>query len=108
MLAPVITRRLIEEHVRGPRPGQATPAELEELTERETQVLRMVASGASNAEIADRLHLSRSTVKTHVGAVLAKLQVRDRIQAVVLAYECGFVHPGHREPADLDESGSQA
>lgn len=107
LLAPAITRRLIEEHVRGPRPGQAIPAELMELTERETEVLRMVANGASNAEIADRLHLSRATVKTHVGAILAKLRIRDRIQAVVLAYECGLVRPGYRELADTDEASDQ-
>ncbi len=99
LLAPAITRRLIEEHVRGPRPGQAVPSELEELTEREAEVLRLVARGASNAEIAERLYLSQATVKTHVAAVLTKLGVRDRTQAVVRAYETGFVRPGYREPA---------
>ncbi len=99
LLAPAITRRLIEEHVRGPRPGQEVPSELEELTEREAEVLRLVARGASNAEIAQRLYLSQATVKTHVAAMLTKLGVRDRTQAVVRAYETGFVRPGHREPA---------
>jgi DNA-binding NarL/FixJ family response regulator len=94
MLAPAITRRLIEEHVRGPRPGQAIPAELDELSPRELDVLRLVARGASNAEIAAGLHLSQGTVKTHVAAILAKLGLRDRTQVVVFAYESGFVRPG--------------
>jgi DNA-binding NarL/FixJ family response regulator len=94
MLAPAITRRLIEEHVRGPRPGQDVPAELHELSPRELEVLRLVASGASNAEIADGLYLSPATVKTHVAAILSKLRLRDRTQAVVFAYESGFVRPG--------------
>jgi DNA-binding NarL/FixJ family response regulator len=94
MLAPAITRRLIEEHVRGPRPGQAVPVALEELRPREVEVLRLVARGDSNAEIAQTLHLSQATVKTHVAAILAKLDLRDRTQAVVFAYESGFVRPG--------------
>ena len=94
MLAPAITRRLIEEHVRGPRPGQAIPAELDELSPRELDVLRLVARGDSNAEIAEGLHLSQATVKTHVAAILAKLGLRDRTQVVVFAYESGFVRPG--------------
>jgi DNA-binding NarL/FixJ family response regulator len=96
MLAPAITRRLIEEHVRGPRPGQAIPAELDELSPRELDVLRLVARGDSNAEIAEGLHLSQATVKTHVAAILAKLGLRDRTQVVVFAYESGFVRPGSR------------
>jgi DNA-binding NarL/FixJ family response regulator len=94
MLAPAITRRLIEEHVRGPRPGQALPAELGELSPRELEVLRLVARGASNAEIAEGLYLSPATVKTHVAAILGKLGLRDRTQVVVFAYESGFVRPG--------------
>jgi DNA-binding NarL/FixJ family response regulator len=94
MLAPGITRRLIEEHVRGPRPGQAIPAELDELSPRELDVLRLVARGASNAEISEGMHLSHATVKTHVAAILAKLGLRDRTQVVVFAYESGFVRPG--------------
>ena len=94
MLAPAITRRLIEEHVRGPRPGQDVPVELEELTEREAEVLRLVAQGLSNAEIAAHLIVSLETVKTHVAHVLGKLGLRDRVQAVVRAYESGLVTPG--------------
>lgn len=96
MLAPAITRRLIEEHVRGPRPGKATPAELDELSPRELDVVRLVARGDSNAEIAAGLYLSQATVKTHVAAILAKLGLRDRTQVVVFAYESGFVRPGSR------------
>ena len=98
LLAPAITRRLIEEHLRGPVPGQDVPPELAALTQRETDVLRLVAHGASNAEIAERLVVSRATVKSHVAGILAKLGVRDRIQAVVLCYETGFVRPGERPP----------
>jgi DNA-binding NarL/FixJ family response regulator len=94
MLAPAITRRLIEEHVRGPRPGQAVPVEFQELSPREVEVLQLIARGDSNAEIAQHLYLSQATVKTHVAAILAKLDLRDRTQAVVFAYESGFVRPG--------------
>lgn len=93
-LAPGITRRLIEEHVRGPRPGQAAPPELDELSPRELDVLRLVARGDSNAEIAAELYLGQTTVKTHVAAILAKLGLRDRTQVVVFAYESGFVRSG--------------
>jgi DNA-binding NarL/FixJ family response regulator len=96
MLAPAITRRLIEEHVRSPRPGQTVPIELQELSPREVEVLRLIARGDSNAEIAKHLYLSQATVKTHVAAILAKLHLRDRTQAVVFAYESGFVRPGSR------------
>jgi len=94
LLAPVITQRLIEEYVRRPPPGSGPPAELSELTEREFEVLKLMARGLSNAEIADQLFLSEATVKTHVTHVLAKLKLRDRVQAVVLAYESGLVYPG--------------
>ncbi|TQS29056.1 response regulator transcription factor [Microbispora sp. KK1-11] len=95
LLAPEITRRMIEDYVRRPRPGSDRPAGLETLTPRELEVLRLIARGRSNAEIAAELFLSGPTVKTHVTRILAKLGLRDRVQAVVFAYECGLVHPGH-------------
>lgn len=94
LLAPVITRRLIERFVAVPPPGDHLAA----LTDRERGVLRLMAHGLSNAEIADRLFLSTGTVKTHVGRILAKLGVRDRVQAVVRAYETGLVRPGDAAP----------
>jgi len=92
LLAPTVTRRLIEEFTRRPVP-RADPR-LDRLTPREREVLELVAAGLSNGEIAGRLFLGESTVKTHVAAVLAKLQLRDRAQAVTLAYETGVVRPG--------------
>ena len=97
LIAPAITKRLIEEFARLAPPA-STPAELSELTPREYEVLTLVARGLSNAEIAEELVLSVATVKTHVKRVMAKLGVRDRVQAVVLAYESGVVRPG--APAD--------
>jgi DNA-binding NarL/FixJ family response regulator len=94
LLAPAITRRLVEEFVRRPPPGQNAPPELAELTERELEVLRLIARGLSNGEIAKELFLSEATVKTHVTRILMKLDLRDRVQAVVLAYESGLVQPG--------------
>ncbi|MER7279254.1 response regulator transcription factor [Dactylosporangium sp. NPDC000244] len=94
LLAPEITRRMIEEYVRRPRPGAARPAGLEMLTPRELEVLGLIARGRSNAEIGAQLYLSEPTVKTHVTRMLAKLGLRDRVQAVVFAYECGLVRPG--------------
>ena len=103
LLAPDITRRMIEEYVRRPRPGSGPPAELASLTAREFEVLGLIARGRSNAEIGAALFLSEPTVKTHVTRILAKLDLRDRVQAVVLAYECGLVQPGDREGADTPE-----
>jgi DNA-binding NarL/FixJ family response regulator len=94
LLAPTVTRRLVEEFVRRPRPGQDVPSQLEELTEREREVLRLIAQGLSNGEIAERLFIGEATVKTHVNRVFQKLGLRDRVQAVVLAYESGLVHAG--------------
>ena len=95
LLAPSVTRRLIQEFVRRPPEGLRTAPNLaEELTSREVEVLRMMARGLSNAEIAKELYVSETTVKTHVAHVLAKLGVRDRVQAVVFAYESGLVQPG--------------
>jgi DNA-binding NarL/FixJ family response regulator len=94
LLAPTVTRRLIEDFVHRPPPGDAAPAQLAELTEREREVLTMIARGLSNAEIASTLVVSGATVKTHVNRILSKLDLRDRVQAVVLAYETGLVRPG--------------
>jgi len=94
LLAPEITRAMIEDYVQRPRPGAATPEVLGVLTPRELEVLGLIARGRSNAEIAAGLFLSEPTVKTHVTRILAKLQLRDRVHAVVLAYECGLVRPG--------------
>jgi DNA-binding NarL/FixJ family response regulator len=98
LLAPEITRRMIEEYVRRPRPGTEPPPGLAALTSREMEVLGLIAQGRSNAEIGAALFLSEPTVKTHVTRILAKLRLRDRVQAVVLAYESGLVQPGQRHP----------
>jgi DNA-binding NarL/FixJ family response regulator len=95
LLAPSVTRRVIEEFVRRPpRSVRTLPPELGELTARELEVLKLIARGFSNAEIATELFVSETTVKTHVAHVLMKLTLRDRVQAVVLAYESGLVEPG--------------
>lgn len=99
LLAPEITRRMIASFVSGVRPHTLPPA-LEELTERERQVLVQVARGLSNAEIGAALYVSPGTVKTHVARMLSKLDLRDRVQAVVFAYECGLVLPGQAANAD--------
>ena len=93
LLAPAITRRLIEGFVRRPPPNVAMPPELAALSARELEVLRLVGRGLSNAEIAETLFVSPATVKTHVAHILQKLSLRDRVQAVVLAYECGLMQP---------------
>jgi DNA-binding NarL/FixJ family response regulator len=94
LLAPTVTRRLIEDFVHRPPPGDAAPVQLAALTGREREVLTMIARGLSNAEIAATLVVSGATVKTHVNRILSKLDLRDRVQAVVLAYETGLVRPG--------------
>jgi DNA-binding NarL/FixJ family response regulator len=94
LLAPSVTRRLIEEFARRPVSGGPSSAFLQQLTPRERDVLMLVARGMSNLEIAERLFVGESTVKTHVAHVLSKLGARDRIHAVVFAYESGLVQPG--------------
>ena len=95
LLAPSVTQRLIQEFVRRPPDGIRTPSpELSGLTAREVEVLRMMARGLSNGEIASELFVSETTVKTHVAHLLSKLGVRDRVQAVVFAYDSGVVAPG--------------
>jgi len=95
LLAPSVTRRLIEDISRRPsRDAITTVPGLDQLTEREDEVLRLVAKGLSNAEVADQLYLGEATIKTHVGRILMKLNLRDRVQAVVLAYESGLITPG--------------
>ena len=94
LLAPSVTRRLIEEFARRPEPAAVPPAVLAALTDREREVLVLVARGLSNAELAERLYVSAATAKTHVSRILAKLQARDRAQLVMLAYETGLVTPG--------------
>ena len=99
LLAPEITRRMIEEYVHRPPPSSGTPVAVAELTSRELEVLRLIAEGRSNAEIAADLFLSEPTVKTHVTRIFSKLDLRDRVQAVIVAYECGLVRPGDRRSA---------
>lgn len=94
LLAPSVTRRLIEDIARRPRLDGAAAHGIDELTERELDVLKLIAKGYSNAEVAAELYLGEATVKTHVGRLLTKLGLRDRVQAVVLAYESGLVTPG--------------
>jgi DNA-binding NarL/FixJ family response regulator len=94
LLAPAITRRLVEQYLRRPPPGSRTPTGLAALTDRELDVLRLVARGRSNQQIAGTLFLGESTVKTHLTHLFAKLGLRDRAQAVVLAYESGLIQPG--------------
>jgi DNA-binding NarL/FixJ family response regulator len=94
LLAPAVTRRLIERYVSRPPSDTARRGRFAELTERELEVLQLITRGLSNSEIGARLFLSEATVKTHVTRILSKLGVRDRVQAVVLAYESGLVQPG--------------
>ena len=94
LLAPAVTRRLVERFAQRRPPTKASLRVADELTPRELEVLKLVASGLSNSEIAHELHVSGTTVKTHVARVLMKLGIRDRVQAVVVAYESGLVTPG--------------
>jgi DNA-binding NarL/FixJ family response regulator len=94
LLAPAVTRRLVERFAQRRPPTKASVRVADELTTRELEVLKLVASGLSNSEIAHELHVSGTTVKTHVARVLMKLGLRDRVQAVVVAYESGLVTPG--------------
>ena len=96
LLSPTITRRVIQRFVRTPRP--APPVEIDELSERERDVFRLLAGGLSNAEIGSELYISETTVKTHVTHILQKLQLRDRVQAVVLAHQTGLFEPDQRLP----------
>jgi DNA-binding NarL/FixJ family response regulator len=99
LLAPAITRRLIQSYCRRPPPAITDPASpIRSLTDRETTILQLIAAGMSNTEIGNRLFLSESTIKTHVGRIFAKIQARDRVQAVVIAYETGLVEPGGDAP----------
>jgi DNA-binding NarL/FixJ family response regulator len=94
LLAPEITRRLIDRFLTAPAPSPGPPPALADLTSRELELLKHLAQGLSNAEIAQTLYISEGTVKTHVARILFKLELRDRVQAVVFAYECGLVRPG--------------
>jgi DNA-binding NarL/FixJ family response regulator len=99
LLAPTVTRRLLDRFAHAlPGPPEEPPPELSSLTEREREVLALLAAGFSNAELAERLFLSETTVKTHVSSILRKLGLRDRVQAVVLAYQAGLVRPGVSPP----------
>ena len=98
LLASAITRRLIEDFCRGPAPSTTAATAAGRLSERELGVVRLVAQGLSNAEIAARLYLSEATVKSHIARILAKLDLRDRVQIAVYAYEHGIVRPGHGAP----------
>jgi DNA-binding NarL/FixJ family response regulator len=104
LLAPAITRRLIEDFCRGPAPGSAVAGAAGGLSERELSVVRLVAQGLSNAEIAASLYLSEATVKSHVARILAKLGLRDRVQVAVYAYEQGIVRPGRSAPSPSRET----
>jgi DNA-binding NarL/FixJ family response regulator len=102
LLSPTITRRVIQKFARTPRP--APPKEIDDLSEREVEVFRLITLGLSNGEIAQELYISDTTVKTHVTHILQKLNLRDRVQAVVLAYQTGIFEADTRRPSRRDES----
>jgi DNA-binding NarL/FixJ family response regulator len=104
LLAPAVTRRIVEAFVARSEPEPADVPELDDLSPREVEVLRLLAAGRSNAQIAAELIVSDATVKTHVSNVLAKLRLRDRIHAVIYAYESGVVRPGSNPPAHRSSS----
>ena len=101
LLSPSITKRVIKQFTRIPQP--APPKQLDDLTERELDVFRLIARGHSNAEIGQELYISDTTVKTHITHILQKLDLRDRVQAVVLAYETGLFDTNAQSPSDRDE-----
>jgi DNA-binding NarL/FixJ family response regulator len=101
LLSPTITKRVIREFARIPRP--APPKEVADLSDRELEVLRLIARGLSNAEIGQELYIGDTTVKTHVTHILQKLNLRDRVQAVVLAYQTGLFEADTRRPGDREE-----
>ena len=100
LLSPTVTKRVIAQFTRIPRPSPLKA--LDELTEREREILLLIADGLSNAEIGQKLYISETTVKTHITHILQKLNLRDRVQAVVLAYETGLFDSGARPPSDPD------
>ena len=102
LLSPTITKRVIQQFARIPRP--TPPKEVDELSEREREVFRLMARGLSNGEIGEELYISETTVKTHVTHILQKLNLRDRVQAVVLAYQTGLFDADTRRPGARDES----
>jgi DNA-binding NarL/FixJ family response regulator len=104
LLSPTITRRLVERFARTDPGRAALHRDLATLTPRELEVLTLLARGLSNTELADALHLSEATVKTHITRILAKLQLRDRVQAVVVAYETGLVTPGASKTHTTDRA----
>jgi DNA-binding NarL/FixJ family response regulator len=105
LLSPAITKRVIKQFTRIPQP--APPKELDDLTERELDVFRLIARGLSNAEIGQELYISDTTVKTHITHILQKLSLRDRVQAVVLAYETGVLEAEARPPRTRDEPAAR-
>jgi DNA-binding NarL/FixJ family response regulator len=101
LLAPEITRRVIEHYTAAPRKHSALRGELVDLTDRELEILRLLARGLSNAQLAERAAVSEATIKSHLGSLFAKLGITSRTQAVVLAYETGLVEPGHGEHSQV-------